>query len=185
MSIKLNGTTFNNGGTAKYNSTSLQEIKYGSTTVWKAEKDFLSDATVSNKGVNVGSYGKFYTNCSGSTNINSTTIYIPADLTGIKNIVLKGTTTRTNSNSYAGAFLAASTGAIERYPYYTIGLGSDSSKYEKMSRHSNTSGSFTWTWDVSSLSGTHYICLGAYFNTNTTGQNGAAGITVTSAIGTY
>lgn len=37
MPIKLNGTTFNNGGTAKYNNTSLMEIKYGSTTVWKKE----------------------------------------------------------------------------------------------------------------------------------------------------
>ena len=40
MPIKLNGTTFNNGGTAKYNTTNLKEIKYGSTTVWKAEKTF-------------------------------------------------------------------------------------------------------------------------------------------------
>lgn len=37
MPIVLNGTTFNNGGTAKYNTTNLKEIKYGSTTVWKKE----------------------------------------------------------------------------------------------------------------------------------------------------
>lgn len=37
MPIVLNGTTFSNGGTAKYNTTDLMEIKYGSTTVWKKE----------------------------------------------------------------------------------------------------------------------------------------------------
>ena len=42
MPIKLNGTTFNNGGTAKYNNTSLKEIKYSSTTVWKAETDLVT-----------------------------------------------------------------------------------------------------------------------------------------------
>lgn len=38
MPIKLNGTTFNNGGTAKFNGTTLKEIKFGTTTVWKAEE---------------------------------------------------------------------------------------------------------------------------------------------------
>ncbi|MBC5582550.1 hypothetical protein H8S23_13640 [Anaerofilum sp. BX8] len=37
MPIKLNNATFNNGGTAKFNNTSLSAIRYGSTEVWKKQ----------------------------------------------------------------------------------------------------------------------------------------------------
>lgn len=42
MPITIGSSTLNNGGTAKYNTTSLKEIKYGSTTVWKAETDLIA-----------------------------------------------------------------------------------------------------------------------------------------------
>lgn len=38
MPIKLNGTTFNNGGTVTFNGQTVKEIKFGTTTVWKAEE---------------------------------------------------------------------------------------------------------------------------------------------------
>lgn len=43
MPIVITGQgTFNNGGTAKLGSTSLKEIKFGTTTVWKAEVDLIT-----------------------------------------------------------------------------------------------------------------------------------------------
>ncbi len=42
MPIILNGTTFNNGGTVTFNGSTVKEIKFGTTTVWKAETDITS-----------------------------------------------------------------------------------------------------------------------------------------------
>lgn len=169
------------GGVKKFNLTELSSIKFGTTEVWKKQTDFYPGATVSHLSVNVGSYGSFYTNCSGVTNINSTVVYIPINLTGISTLHIVGSTTRSGTTSYAGAFLKGSVpSGNDAYPYYTVGQGSSSSYYEKMDRHVNTSGSFDWTWDVSGLTGTHYLCLGCYFNGASTGS---AGITVTSVYG--
>lgn len=46
MPIIFNGTTFNNGGTAIYNGTSLTSIKYGTTEVWR-KKRTLTGGSVS------------------------------------------------------------------------------------------------------------------------------------------
>lgn len=45
MSIILNNQTFNNGGSATFNNNSLNEIKFGSYTVWKKEIKLLSDTS--------------------------------------------------------------------------------------------------------------------------------------------
>lgn len=47
MPIKLNGTTFNNGGTVTFNGQTVKEIKFGTTTVWKAETDISTQFSAS------------------------------------------------------------------------------------------------------------------------------------------
>jgi len=45
--INLNGTTFNNGGVAKFINTALDSIKHGTTEVWKKMTYFFNGGTVS------------------------------------------------------------------------------------------------------------------------------------------
>lgn len=47
MPINLNGTTFNNGGVAKFINTALDSIKHGTTEVWKKMTYFFNGGTVS------------------------------------------------------------------------------------------------------------------------------------------
>lgn len=149
--------------------------------MWKKQTDFYPGATVSNKPVNVGNYGSFYTNCSGESNVNSTVVYIPVNLTDISTLYIVGSTSGSgNSGRYAGAWLCNTVDAIRQWPYYTIGQGSEATYYERMSRYTNSAASFTWSWDVSGLTGTHYLALGAYYNGSGTGT---AGITVTNVYG--
>lgn len=42
MPIVLNGITKRNGGTVTFNGTSLKEVQFNGTTVWKAETDITS-----------------------------------------------------------------------------------------------------------------------------------------------
>ena len=53
MSIKLNGTTFNNGGTCTFNGSTVKKINFVSggttTTVWQAQQS-MSDLTASPSG---------------------------------------------------------------------------------------------------------------------------------------
>ena len=65
MPIKLNGTTFNNGGTAKFNGTTIKEIRFGTTTVWKAETPILSSGTYAS-----GYSGTYRGNLNGNTGYN-------------------------------------------------------------------------------------------------------------------
>lgn len=46
MPIKLNGATFNNGGTAKFNGTTLSKIVFNTTTVWEAETVLYNGSTL-------------------------------------------------------------------------------------------------------------------------------------------
>lgn len=63
MPIILQGSTLNNGGTAKYNGTSLNQINSGGKVVWK--KETVYEKTVS---VNFPFYGADDTPTAGSTN---------------------------------------------------------------------------------------------------------------------
>lgn len=65
MPIKLNGTTFNNGGTVTFNGQTVKEIKFGTTTVWKAETPVLSSGTYAS-----GYSGTYRGNLNGNTGYN-------------------------------------------------------------------------------------------------------------------
>ena len=57
MPIILNGTTFNNGGTVTFNGSPVKEIKFGSTTVWKAEFILFENGRFKNGVTNTFKYG--------------------------------------------------------------------------------------------------------------------------------
>lgn len=46
MAIELNGISFSTGGTAVYNSVSLDKIMFGSTVVWEKEDPIIKDGVV-------------------------------------------------------------------------------------------------------------------------------------------
>lgn len=131
-------------------STTYQKIYPG------AEVKYLSAKT--------GNAGDFYTYASGTSNANSRTAYIPIDLTNYSTITIKSTVSAYSTSSYAGVWLTDSTSGNQEYPYYTIGAGSSSSYYKLMNRITNAGNYLNFTWDVSSYTGTYYICIGAYFN---------------------
>lgn len=178
MPIKLNGTTFNNGGTAKFNGTTLSKIVFNTTTVWEAIKTFYPGATVYNLTANSGTYNTstFLTQVSSGQNQNSTTLYIQVDLTGISSIKITGTFQVSTVRGYAGVWISTPTQFNNykdnqlRYPYYDVGPGASSTYYVQMQRINNTTGTVsTYTIDTSSLTGTHYLCIGCYSNASTGG----------------
>lgn len=179
MPIKLNGTTFNNGGTAKFNGTTLSKIVFNSTTVWEAERLFYPGTTVQHLAANAGSYGDFYTNVPTGQNNNSTVVYIPVNLTGVNSITITGSFKGGGGNSFAGVWLRSQTkwndSGYQRYPYYTIGQGSSDTWYTLMYRVTGGGTSTSVTWDVSSYSGTFYIAIGCYNNSG----NGTASVSIT------
>lgn len=188
MPIVLNGTTFNNGGTVTFNGSTVKEIKFGSTTVWKAENVLYPGATVSNLSANSGSYStaNFNVQVSSGTNTNSTTLYIQVDLTDYTTITVTGTFQVSTRRGYAGVWLSnasqwSSYSGYLRYPFYTIGQGANSTYYVAMQRINNTTGTVSsYTINTSSLSGTHYLCIGCYFN-NSAGGTATAHVTKITA----
>lgn len=178
MPIKLNGTTFNNGGTVTFNGSTVKEIKFGTTTVWKAETTIYPGATVSNLAANSGTYNNstFLTQVSSGQNQNSTTLYIQVNLTGISSIKVTGTFQVSTVRGYAGVWISTSTqfnsykGNQLRYPYYDVGPGASTTYYVAMQRINNTTGTVSsYTFNTSSLSGTHYLCIGCYYNSSAGG----------------
>lgn len=189
MPIILNGTTFNNGGTVTFNGSTVKEIVFGTTTVWKAETTIYPGATVSNLTANSGSYStaNFSTQVGSGTNTSSTVLYVPIDLTDYTTITVTGTWSVTTVAGYSGCFISSAsqhesykTNQI-RYPYYTIGQGASSTYYVRMQRINNTTGTVSsYTFDVSGLSGSHYLYIGCYFN-NSSGGTAKAQITSITA----
>ena len=183
MPIDLNGTTFNNGGTCKFNGSDVKKIIFQSgstsTTVWERERLFYPGTTVQHLTANSGSYGDFYTNVPKATNNNSTVVYIPVNLTGVNSITITGSFTGGGGNSFAGVWLRSQTqwndSGYQRYPYYTIGRGSSNTWYTLMHRVTGGGTSTSVTWDVSSYRGTYYIAIGCYNNTG----NGTASVSIT------
>lgn len=183
MPIILNGTTFNNGGTCKFNGSDVKKIIFQSgstsTTVWERERLFYPGTAVQHLTANSGSYGDFYTNVPTGQNNNSTVVYIPVNLTGVSSITITGSFKGGGGNSFAGVWLRSQTewndSGYQRYPYYTIGQGSSDTWYTLMHRVTGGGSSTSVTWNVSSYSGTFYIAIGCYNNSG----NGTASVSIT------
>ena len=154
MPIILNGTTFNNGGTAKFNGTNLTEIKFGSTTVWKAETVYYKDGTMSvpfSIGVNYNNAGSV-SNTNGYLQVttNEDTSYMSTntiDLTGISTLI------------FTVSYYTAS--ASPSYVALLVGNSRTARVYNGTWLKKDTkTATGTFSVDVSSISGSHYIGFG-------------------------
>lgn len=172
MSINLNGTAFNNGGTAKFITTALDSIKHGTTEVWKRLTYFFNSGTVSgytwsdgftptyaNMGVGTTIYSNSNSQVSGVAEglkrcpfnaSNFSTIYVNVTTcSAVKDV----STDNTACYVYIGTE-AQSTQNVLASPTYTRG-GICSSTGLK-------------SFDVSGLSGTYYVVIGG---AKSTGQS--------------
>lgn len=174
MSIKLNGTTFNNGGTAKFNGTSLTKIVFSSggtnTTVWEAKQTYFPDGVVSFATGGAGSStssvtsSKLTAKIDGSTytnaNCHSTTTVSMTDISSIKFTV----TTATKNGNAELTVGVCKTQNPNNYRSYANNSGIGKA----------ITGTGTFTVDTSSLTGTgYYVCISVW------GSTGSAELAVT------
>lgn len=182
MPIKLNGTTFNNGGTAKFNGTSLKKIVFNSTTVWEAQYDVLAGGTYKN------SYSGDY-----SGSLNGNTSYVPFSYTSGTGITYDGSlarnntrtgrvyiTTQINASNYSSIVFKFSTSGASWSGYNTrsgftscrlqfglaSALGSATTSPTFTASKSITSGTTinsSYTIDISAQTGNQYIAIWVNF----------------------
>ena len=88
ITITGQGTLNNDSGNAKYGTTNLNAIKFGSTTVWTAQSTKKYNFTTKDTGGNVGS---------GNTTTNAVTI--DADFQSANKLVIAWTAKQTGSSS--------------------------------------------------------------------------------------
>lgn len=161
-------------------SDKIAEIYIGSDLVYSGTKTLYpaAGATVTNLPANTGTYSTadFRTNINSGTNTNSTTLALPVDLTGINTLVVRGNFAVNNTRGYSGVWICSPSqyndyAGYQRYPFYTIGQGSNNRYYTLMDRIRDTTGSVSeYTFDTSALTGTYYICIGCYFNSTNSGN---------------
>lgn len=152
MPIKLNGTTFNNGGTAKFNGTTIKEIKFGTTTVWKAETYLWNN----------GSYDSSTGGWEGTCTVSSGNIYYSI---GSDGIAYYSTKNKINFASFSSITISLDTYNADAYSA-TIYFGASNSKTDANFVYSrnitdNKTGAWqnnrTLTIDTSSWTGTYYF----------------------------
>jgi len=166
MPIKLNGTTFNNGGSCTFNGSTVKEIKFGTTTVWKAETVLWSGSAYASgytptytNGYSKGTdYGDFYVQTGyGSFNNYKTwcSVVVPFNASNFSSITINWTDyCKMYSIDKIGVFSAVPTSSSNSLLYTcraTDGNVDDSSAQ---------SGSNTF--DISSRTGTLYVGIYMY-----------------------
>lgn len=172
MALVFNNTTIAPSHTVRYNNTALASVKFGSTEVWKNVTQVYPGTAVQSLAANAGTYGAFYTHLEGNAanNLNSTVAYIPVNLTGFQTMTI-GCNCQTQAAlwSCAGIWLAAPSqwgiAYVTQYPYYTVSLADEATQMRyatRMHRVNNGGAFYSLTWDVSALSGTHYLAVGCY-----------------------
>lgn len=176
MPIVLNGTTFNNGGTVTFNGSTVKEIQFNGTTVWKAETPILSSGTYAsgysgtyrgnlngNTGFNPFSYtagsGIKYEGVLSGNNTRAGNVYInqQVNASNFSTITFKfntsgaswGGTSGWASNRYLQFGLASAVGSATASPTFTAS--------KKISSGSALSSSYTI--DISGQTGTKYIAI--------------------------
>jgi hypothetical protein len=192
MPIVLNGTTFNNGGTAKFNGTSLTEIKFGSTTVWKKQYSIIGSSAeytggltkpTGNPYINRGNATPVYTPTTSGSKITkfvlSCTTNYPngggvievystskVSLTGYSKLYFKlsGITTYNTSHINVGVASTYNDPGTSWCPSgwtaITNGGGNSMMITRTAEKDVNLgSGAGTYNFDISSLSGSYYVCF--------------------------
>lgn len=157
MPIILNGTTFNNGGTVTFNGQTVKEIKFGTTTVWKAEQTVFSGISVTTD--NTGSHSAY----------DSKTAYsseYALDFSDFSTLTVTGT----------GRFAISSQGSygVENSItlQYKIGSGSWTNLSTLSSGYDNgsVSVSINSSIDISSITGSGYIRLQCWARNSNIGE---------------
>jgi len=191
MPIKIGNGIFNNGGTAKFGSTSLKEIKYGSATVWKAQIELLNSTN--------GNTWTFYTYNSSQSNGSgvvessgnlyiyvSTWISAWSDIRSVYKKMTECTTaskvTITYSNSKNNFNTAASWISICKTPnnavFYSGNSGSGELKATNIGGSAHTNATITYTFDTPTDLSSYYLCAKA----STQGSDNKAWIRLISVI---
>lgn len=169
MPIKIGSGTFNNGGTAKYNTTALNSIKYGITEVWKKMTYFFDGGPISGYSWSTGYNAYANMSASGTTiysNSNSKvgsiaegTLRCPFNASNFSTIYVNVTTCSTSKS--------ASSDNTSCYVY--IGTAAQSTQNLLASSSYTRGGKCTSTglksFDVSGLSGTYYVVIGGAMST--------------------
>ena len=132
MPIVLNGTTFNNGETCKFNGQTVKEVRFNGTTVWKAETPILSEGTYAD-----GYSGTYRGNLNGNTGYN------PFSYTAGSGI------------KYDGGLASGNTRAGNVYINQTI----NASNYSSITFKFSTSGA-AWSGPDSTFSSGRFIQFG-------------------------
>ena len=166
MSIIVNGTTIKK---LFVNGTECKEGYANGVKVFTSENVIYPGASVKNLVANSGSYStaNFSFNVSGGINTNSTTLYIPINLTNISRLVITGRLYTSGQGAHSSIALIAKATFdsnieyIYRYPYYFTVDG----RYTERKLSLNGQTINNPTIDVSSLTGNYYLVLGGYTNT--------------------
>lgn len=159
MPIKIGSGIFNNGGTAKFGSTSLKEIKYGSATVWKASTNLL-DST------NYDTWTSYIGNSSstgGSSSASANGLYCSAGhwlssgsdrrgyskqmagLTAVTKITIKYSNSKNDFNSAATWFMISKT---PNYAGFYNGGDTTAIKTQAVGGSAHSDATLIWTWDT-------------------------------------
>lgn len=169
MPIKLNGTTFNNGGTVTFNGQTVKEIKFGTTTVWLAQSLYFPDGDLSFATGGAGSSSSVVTStymratCNGSSqtnaNCHSTTT---TTMTGVSQVKFT-VSARSKSGNAVCCVGVTKTQNPNTLSSYTNNGG----------KGAEVSATGVVTIDVSSLTGGgFYVCCSVW------GSTGGASITI-------
>lgn len=117
-------------------------------------------ATVKYHHIGKGTYGDWYYSAENGTNINSTVSYIEVDVTELNAIKVDGTLTGRHTFVWlCTAEQFADRGSTLNYPYYIIDGNSVGLYVAKTT-------TLPHTFDVSDRSGTMYLMMGGYTNSN-------------------
>lgn len=190
MALVFNGVDIPPSHNIVVNGVSLNEYIHNNVSVWKKTKQFYPGAEVQVKAANRGNYGSFYVNegvIGGTTNVNGPVVFIPIDLTNIKKLRIGCSGYTTGSSSNCGIWIANAAQWANDYaqgtPYYTVGSGTSPDYYVRIKRvwDGQTFGSIEF--DVSDLSGVHYLACGLYLNSF--GGECTAGVNIDTVYGDY
>ena len=156
MPIVLNGTTFNNGGTVTFNGSTVKEIKFGTTTVWKSVQYIVGHegndtVQASYSGGNTNWYGNPL-QCKGVWSVDvsgysSLTFDLSAGYTWYVNP--DNPDYHVNRTTKFGYSTSAKTVGTAYYQNTFVAYH----QFTDESRH-------TYTFDVSGVSGTIYLWIG-------------------------
>lgn len=171
MPINLNGTTFNNGGVAKFINTALDSIKHGTTEVWKKMTYFFNGGTVSGYSW-IDGFTTYPHMGVGSTIWSDSQNQVSGVAEGFKRCAFDASLFSTIYVNVTTCYCPKIASSDNTAGYVFIGNASQSVQNvfagASYTRGGKISGAGLITLDVSALSGTYYVVIGG---AKSTGQS--------------